>query len=126
MGCSSIKDLSSLLPDLRNELIDPEKFREIYKYIFGFLKESKLVRNITAEVGLAMWNLVLPPKYPNFPKISKILAEQVEKEDIKIIKKDDWNCMLDFLEVTQGGFVGNFEDDGTWPAFIENLVALLK
>ena len=47
---------------------------------------------------------------------------------MKSIKRDEWNCLLDFIEETNGGDVSSYEitEDMNWPVLIDSLVSYLK
>lgn len=47
---------------------------------------------------------------------------------MKSIKRDEWNCLLDFIEETKGANVDNYEitEDMNWPGLIDALVPYLK
>jgi len=130
LGCESVNDLKNVLPDLQSALKDNREFKKIYKYVFDFLREDG-VRNVMNEVGVGMLDLLLPlrfsgPNFDNFkPKLDEFFTKR-ETEGIKAIKKDEWNCLLDFLEMTDGGDVTKYEDDGSWPVMIDHLVEALK
>ncbi len=69
LGCNSVADLKAQIPRLREEFRDKSSFKEIYKYVFEFLKEEGM-RNIKGELGVAMWNLLLKEHFgPSFEPV---------------------------------------------------------
>lgn len=130
LGCGSINDLKNTIPELNAQLKDNRQFKKIYKYVFDFLREDG-VRNVMNEVGVGMLDLLLPLRFDGShfevfkPKLDSFFAKR-EEDGIKAMKKDEWNCLLDFLEMTDGGDVTKYEDDGSWPVMIDHLVEALK
>jgi len=43
-------------------------------------------------------------------------------EKRKIIKRDEWDSLLDLTKTTKGNFA-NFEDDGSWNSIVDDFVA---
>ena len=64
----------------------------------------------------------------NGGRIFKWLWSKQESQEWKGMNKDEWNCLLDFLEMTKGGNVKGFEssEENSWPTMIDQIVELLS
>lgn len=56
------------------------------------------------------------------------LRKKSETKEKKGINKDEWNCLLDFLEMTKGGVIEGFEssEENSWPTLIDQIVEMLR
>lgn len=128
-----MKDMKSRLATLWAEFKSKETFKPIYKYVYEFVKETG-VRNVEADLGISMMELLFKEWYgahfmeSNGGLIIKFLWGKYEAGEMKWIKRDEWNCIHDFIEETKGGDVSAFvvTEEMPWPVIIEQLVAYLK
>jgi sigma54-dependent transcription regulator len=58
MGVSTADDLKKKLPQLQNDLKNPEEFKKMYKFVYDFARD-KSFKNLQAEVALDLWELLL-------------------------------------------------------------------
>lgn len=92
------------------------------------------MRNVEAELGIGMIEMLLKERFgpaameSNLGLIIKFLNARRESGEMKSIKRDEWNCLIDFIEETNGGDVSHFEIDEAmcWPILIDQLVPYLK
>lgn len=54
LGCDSIESLKKKLPGLKQDLNDPAKFKEIYKFIFDFSRDQGY-KNVNIDTAMALW-----------------------------------------------------------------------
>jgi len=121
LGCDSIQALKAKLPELNNEFDDARKFRDIYRYVFGFAKDP-CSRNVSVETAVFLWKLLLLPKYPLTENWTTFLEVTEKKHDVS---RDSWNMLLDFFEEIQGD-ISNYDEDGPWPVLIDEFVEYEK
>ena len=85
------------------------------------------VRLVEIETALSYLELVLRARFGQKffdgagGKIFAWLKEKQDSKEKKGINKDEWNCLLDFLDMTNGGNVEGFEmsEENSWPALID-------
>ena len=58
LACDDINAWKAVLPRLRQELKNENKFKEMYKFVFGFACEKGL-KNVEVESALALWDLLI-------------------------------------------------------------------
>ena len=58
LGCDDISTFKAVLPRLRQELKNETKFKEMYKFVFGFACE-KGFKNVEVESACALWDLLI-------------------------------------------------------------------
>ena len=57
LNCDSVKAMKKKLPTLRNELTDPNKFKDTYEYAFSFSRE-KGQKSLLLDTAVGMWKLL--------------------------------------------------------------------
>ena len=121
MQCNTVSDMKKKIPTLREYLRQDGKFKDLYRYVFLFLREPGL-KNVALEYAITMWRLLLKER-------CSFLEEWVEfmetQSKVKAVTKDTWNMLLDFIEHTNSDLT-NYEDDGAWPVMIDNFVEFMK
>lgn len=143
---SSLRQLSVALTDLENLLIygkppvqkskkEPYErrnywsytsdvnavFRKLYIYCFQLVKPSAS-KNIEMETAVAIWSVLLAPK---FPLMREILEYINEKGTYRAANKDLWNMMLEFCETVTPN-LDNYEADGAWPTLLDEFASWKK
>lgn len=61
LAVSSVEELKKKLPSLYQELKDPSKFKELYKYIFDFSRDQGY-KNVSIDTAMALWQILLNDK----------------------------------------------------------------
>lgn len=61
LQCDSLEALKKKVPSLAQELREPPKFKEIYKFIFDFSRDQGF-KNVAIETVVALWQLLLVDK----------------------------------------------------------------
>ena len=118
MGVSTVDELKRKLPQLYQELKNPEDFKKMYKFVFDFARD-KTFKNLQVEMAFDLWELLIGAKARFLKDWVQFL--QAEKTDQKVVTKDTWNMLLELVEQTRGD-LANFVDDGTWPPLIDQFV----
>ena len=113
------------VPRLRKELESQAKFKELYKYSYGMnLEEGKKVINI--ETACALWDLFIPAAKCQFLEQWKAFLMKKEQDgSLLAISRDVWALFYDLVDQTKGN-LANFEDDGAWPALVDQFIESLQ
>lgn len=69
--CGSIESLKSKIPELRAELGEERRFREVYSFSFDWAREST-IKSLSQDVAVALW-LLLFNAHPetSWPTVNK-------------------------------------------------------
>lgn len=117
LACDSIDKLRAKLPQLRAELQDAAKFKQIYQYAYLFSRE-KGQKIVQLDVALAMWDLLLPPsRWQHIEAWKEFLSTHHKRA----VSRDTWNQLLDFIVGTKPDF-SNYDDSGAWPYLLDEFV----
>ncbi len=119
LGVSTAAELKQKLPQLYQDLKNPDEFKKMYKFIYNFARD-KSKKNMQVEMAIDLWELLLSSKCKFLLKWVDFL--QSEKKDQVAIPADTWNMLLELIDATKGDLV-NFQDDGTWPPIIDQFIA---
>jgi DCN1-like protein 4/5 len=89
--------LKAKIIELESYLDDPQQFRLLYQWAFGFAKESDQ-RSLSVDMALPLWTLL----FANSPSkhVSLFIQFLTETPKIKVITKDQWFSFLDFITTT--------------------------
>eukprot|EP00347_Sterkiella_histriomuscorum_P007128 403350156 len=115
LGCDSIESLRKKIQNLKQELANPAKFKEIYKFIFDFSRDQGF-KNVAIDTAIALWQILLSDRCNFLNAFIDFL--QSEKKEMIVIQRDNWMMLLELIEQTQGD-IQKFVDDGAWPLLIE-------
>lgn len=121
LGCDSIDKLRAKLPQLRAELQDAAKFRQIWQFAYLFSRE-KGQKIVQLDVALAMWDLLLPITNWRHAEAWKDFLRTHHK---RAVSRDTWNQLLDFIVSTAPNF-SNYDDSGAWPYLLDEFVELMR
>ncbi|GBG61594.1 hypothetical protein CBR_g22391 [Chara braunii] len=121
LGVDSIDKLKLLLPNLRAELRDESKFREIYQYAFGFAKE-KGQKSLALDTAIGMWRLLFAER--PWPLVDQ-WCQFLQLKHNKAISKDTW-CQLWEFARTIDPSMSNYDVEGAWPYLIDEFVEYIQ
>lgn len=121
LGCDSLDKLKAKLPELRAELQDSVKFRQIYQFAYTFSRE-KGQKIVQLDVALAMWDLLLPPSRWKHIEAWKDFLQTHHK---RAVSRDTWNQLLDFISSTSTDF-SNYDDSSAWPYLLDEFVETMR
>jgi len=122
MGCDTIDALRSSFGSLRDQLKEPDAFRDYYQFCFGFAKDPGFgVRTLPIEVAVQMWQMTIAEHFPLLPRWLAFL----EETNIKAVTKDVWDMLLTFATDVDED-MGNYDEDGAWPVLIDDFVEWYK
>ncbi|KAI9202805.1 Cullin binding-domain-containing protein [Polychytrium aggregatum] len=106
LNVDSAEKLVKAVARLEDDMKDMAVFRDFYIWLFTFAKDSEQ-RNLEIDAAKALWLLALPSS--RYPTVSKFLAFLDEARPLKVINKDQWRSLLDFLVMVPGDF-SNYDD----------------
>ncbi|KAF8556944.1 DUF298-domain-containing protein [Imleria badia] len=93
-------------------------FTELYQFCFTLSKPPQS-RNLDMETAIALWSVLLAPRYPIVTELTMFLNES---GSYKGANKDIWNMVHEFSQ-TFNGELSNYEADGAWPTMLDDFVA---
>ena len=117
LACDEISTWKAKVPDMRNDLNNEQKFKEMYKFVFGFACE-KGFKSVEIESACALWPMLIGNRCKFLDKWIKFIEGKAEKKEITVMTRDTWDLFLDLTVQTKGQW-SNFEDDGAWPVLID-------
>jgi len=92
-------------------------FAELYQFCFTLSKPQQS-RNLDIETVMALWSLLLAPRYPIVTELIEFLSES---GTYKGANKDIWNMVHEFCQ-TINGDLSDYEVDGAWPTMLDDFV----
>eukprot|EP00743_Colponemidia_sp_Colp-15_P001431 GILK01001569.1.p1 GENE.GILK01001569.1~~GILK01001569.1.p1 ORF type:complete len:269 (+),score=48.58 GILK01001569.1:61-807(+) len=116
LGCDSIDKLKAKLYELRSELLEEGKFRDIYVYVFSFAKEPNQ-KYLTFELAAELWKLLLSDRFRHL----ELWLSFMKEHNKNAVNKDLWAMLLDFSRSINENF-SNYDADGAWPVLIDDFV----
>eukprot|EP00455_Lapot_gusevi_P038028 TRINITY_DN4264_c0_g1_i2.p1 TRINITY_DN4264_c0_g1~~TRINITY_DN4264_c0_g1_i2.p1 ORF type:complete len:261 (-),score=88.89 TRINITY_DN4264_c0_g1_i2:106-888(-) len=122
MGVDTLPALTTLADRVKQSLAEPATYKEMYKWVFHYVKGGEQKRSIDKELGLGLWGLLLDKnKYPLVEKFSSFIQQHRDKA----ISRDLWDMAYDFVTSTRAD-LSNFEDTGAWPIVIDEFVDAVR
>jgi len=94
-------------------------FQKLYMFSYALAKPEQS-RNMDMEISLALWSVLLAPKYPIMAEILLFINNNLES--YKATNKDLWGMMLEFCR-TIGPNLQDYEADGAWPTLLDDFVS---
>ncbi|KAK9765849.1 Scaffold-type E3 ligase [Basidiobolus ranarum] len=116
LGCDSLEKMKGVIPKLRAELDDENKFREIYQFTFKFSR-SENQKSLPLDIAVPLWQLLFEGRYKHLD----VWLQFVQENHGKAISKDTWNLFLDFVKSFPSDFSGH-DMEGAWPVLIDEFV----
>jgi DCN1-like protein 4/5 len=114
LGVDNVSKLKGQLSNFRRDLDDQVKFKEIYRFAFGFAKEreSKIIDLETAGALLA---LVLGSRYQHTEPLRQFLKEQTTYKSVNF---DQWMNILEFSRSIKAD-LSNYDENSAWPVLLD-------
>jgi DCN1-like protein 4/5 len=114
LGVDTLEKLKNQLRVFKDELDDPSKFKDIYRYAFGFAKEKeqKILDLVTAD---GMLDLLMGNRFPHTEKLRQFLKEQTSYKSVNL---DQWMNILEFSRTIKGD-LSNYDENGAWPVLLD-------
>lgn len=118
LGCDSLEKINKKLPELRGDLRDPGKWREIYNYAFSWAKE-KNQKCLQLDVAVGMWQLLFAEER-RWQYVDEWCAFLQEHHN-RAISRDTWVQLFEFARAVAPDF-SNFDESAAWPYLIDEFV----
>ncbi|KAG0289317.1 DCN1-like protein 5 [Linnemannia gamsii] len=113
----SVERLKAKMASLVERLKDPTHFKEFYRYIFMFAKDSEQ-KCMPVDTACAMISTVMKGR----PHELRFVEYLGVKKPIKVINKDQWYNFLDFSE-TISEDLSNYDGlSSAWPVLLDEYV----
>eukprot|EP01098_Paradermamoeba_levis_P010546 TRINITY_DN4436_c0_g1_i1.p1 TRINITY_DN4436_c0_g1~~TRINITY_DN4436_c0_g1_i1.p1 ORF type:complete len:246 (-),score=70.80 TRINITY_DN4436_c0_g1_i1:80-787(-) len=119
MGAHTIEEITAALPSLRNELNDPVKFKEIYRFSFLFTKGTQ--KSLEIQLAQNLLAMVMKGK----PHVDSFVTFLGEQKSYRVLNIDQWMLFPDFstqIDVQ----LKNYSLDAAWPVLYDEYVEWLK
>lgn len=113
MGADSLEKLKAKLPEMRRDLDDPIKWREVYNYAFGWAAE-KGQKCLQLDVAVGMWQLLFaggPPR--QWPHVGA-WCEFLQRRHGRAVSRDTWAQLFEFAKGVKPDF-SDFDESAAWP-----------
>jgi len=110
-----------------------QSLKEFYIYVFSLAK-AEGQRNVDIETAVALWSVILIPRYPIIADLLAYIAEvngddkeegQKPPKVYKGITKDQWQMTWNFVSTVRSD-LSDYDEDGGWPTLFDELVAWKK
>ncbi|KAG6763889.1 hypothetical protein POTOM_031335 [Populus tomentosa] len=121
LGVDSLDKFREKIPYMRSELMDEQKFREIYNFAFGWAKE-KGQKSLALDTAIGMWQLLFAEK--QWPLVDH-WCQFLQAQHNKAISRDTWSQLLEFAR-TVDPTLSNYDAEGAWPYLIDEFVEYLN
>ncbi|RHY31384.1 hypothetical protein DYB32_003560 [Aphanomyces invadans] len=120
LGCESAAALRAKLGEVRECIAAPAAFKTFYLFCFGYSKEPGQ-KSLSKDMAVAMWELVLLPK---FPKVADWLAFLQEHPSYGITR-DTWDLFYDFMVKVEASYDG-YDENEAWPVLIDDYMTYIS
>ncbi|CAG9319581.1 unnamed protein product [Blepharisma stoltei] len=114
----SLSTLKTRLNALRDFARDPfqNDFRNFFRFVFDLTKEPG-ARNIDANDGISLLNLLLTPHFRWMPRFIEFLGTKQQK----FLNLDQWMGILEFCKKNPSSF-DSYNPEDPWPVLIDEFV----
>ncbi|KAG0017905.1 DCN1-like protein 5 [Entomortierella chlamydospora] len=113
----STQKLKDKMPSLVAKLKDPQHFKEFYRYIFMFAKDSEQ-KCMPLETACAMIQTVMQGN----PHEKRFVEFLETKKPVKVINKDQWYNFLDFSDSVAEDLSNYDGVNSAWPVLLDEYV----
>jgi len=123
LNVDSIDKLKAKVPELRTELRDPGKWREIYNYAYSFSRE-KGQKCVQLDTALGMWHLLFSEDR-SWQYLDDWVSFLQTHHANRAISKDTWVQLFEFVKNIKPDF-SNFDADAAWPYLLDEFVDYMR
>jgi len=123
-GCTTIQEIKGVIKGKISSLGTESQFRQFYKWVFQHVKEDEKKKTIPINLATQLWKIVLGSKQKDLPLLEKWLAWCEQAEDFKVVNRDVWEQVYDFLKETKT--LNSYDDSGAWPVQVDEFIEWAK
>lgn len=123
-GCSTIADVKTVVKGKITSLGTDSQFKQFYRWVFQHVKEDEKKKTIPTNLAIQLWKIVLGSKQKDLPLLEKWLLWCEKSEDFKVVNKDIWEQVYDFLKETKD--LKSYDDSGAWPVQVDEFIEWCK
>ncbi|OBZ81514.1 DCN1-like protein 4 [Choanephora cucurbitarum] len=98
-------------------LNEPSEFKQLYLFTFQYVK-STTQKSMDVETAIALWSILLEPKYPIIKSFIQFIQET---KPVKVINKDQWSSLLDFCKAVPQD-LSTYDCTSSWPVLFDDFV----
>ncbi|KAG0328680.1 DCN1-like protein 5 [Podila horticola] len=113
----SSEKLKQLMPKLVAKLKEPKEFKEFYRYIFMFAKDSDQ-KCMLVDTATGMLETVLEGR----AHVKAFLEFLEAKKPVKVINKDQWYSFLEFSDSIAEDLSNYDGINSAWPVLLDEYV----
>ncbi|KAG0093687.1 DCN1-like protein 5 [Podila epicladia] len=113
----SSERLKQLMPKLVAKLKEPKEFKEFYRYIFMFAKDSDQ-KCMLVDTAIGMLETVLEGR----AHVKAFLEFLEAKKPVKVINKDQWYSFLEFSDSIAEDLSNYDGINSAWPVLLDEYV----
>ncbi|KAM7536521.1 hypothetical protein Aperf_G00000081320 [Anoplocephala perfoliata] len=118
LECDSIESLRNRLTTLESEVENPDAFKSLYSFTFGFANVDRHnAKCLRTDDAIAYLDLLLRGKFIHLDLWFKFL--RVKKQPS--ISKDTWDLLLAFVTTISPDF-SDYDLESAWPVLIDEFV----
>lgn len=122
-GCKRLRvdstaGMKLIFHEMTDEVLDFEKFKDLYRFTYKFGLESEQ-RVLPTEMAALLWKLVFSQREP--PILERWLAFLEKHPHVRGIPRDTWNMFLNFCDAV-GNDLSNYDDTEAWPCLFDDFV----
>jgi len=118
LECSNIASMKKKCIQWREELKNPNNFKNFYNWVFDYLKEERKI--LAMEEAVTVWEMLsMYERWPLMPLWVSFLKEK------RAVSRDTWKLFLTFTE-QYPKTLSNYDADGCWPSMIDEFVEWTK
>ncbi|CAK4080843.1 unnamed protein product [Aphanomyces euteiches] len=114
LGCENAASLRSKIDSIRTLIAEPASFKQFYLFCFGYSKEPGQ-KSLGKDVALAMWELILTPKFPKTADWCAFLQEHPAQG----VTRDTWDLFYDFMVKVEQSYDA-YDENEAWPVLIDD------
>jgi len=118
MNADSVSKMKPLFKGFSNDLEDPNKFKEIYKFAFNWAKDQETQKCLEIETSKQLVAILVGKRSAHTDKFIKFLDEQ---QSYKVLNLDQWMSFLEFSRSVKGNFE-NYDENSAWPVLLDEYV----
>ncbi len=75
LGVTSLDDMKEQIPNWRNEITKSDKFKDFYRFVFGYATDQKAIKGSDAA---ALWKIILSGKYQHLDVWCHFITVSIE------------------------------------------------